>query len=402
MSKLFIILIIISLCLRLLLTVIPGFKIDTTDWQAWTARLVEVGPINFYDPNYFADYFPGYLYILWILGNIFHFIFPGISFFSPEYSIFLKIVTNLFDFATTFLIFKILLKQGERLAYLGSLFYLLNPALIFNSSVWGQVDGVLTFFLVLSLYFLVELKKPIHWGILSTLSLLIKPQALVAFPIMFIYALKQFSAKSLSSIFLLLVLPIILSIPFFTKDPIFGLISQFQKAADGYPYTSVYAFNFWSLVGWWQSDAVGFLISYKTWGLVLFSLALLIIIYPFIKLKKNPNIYLATALSLLAFFLFSTRVHERYLFPFFAFLLIFAIFRRSVISITTYIILSIIHLVNLWYVYFYYNYLYDNPSLAKPALFLFIDETYNFFAILTLFAFIILIIIYYHDQKSKT
>lgn len=397
MKKTFLILILISLILRLSLTVIPGFKIDTTDWQAWSARLVEVGPINFYAPDYFSDYFPGYLYILWALGGMFHFLFPDISFFSDQYSLLLKFVTNLFDFASAFLIFKILQKHNIKAAFMGSLFYLFNPALIFNSSIWGQVDGIFTFFVLYSVYSLAELKKPVRWAASSSLSLLIKPQALAAFPIMFIYAIRQLNPKSLSSLFLIIALPIIISIPFFTKDPIFGLVSQFQKAAEGYPYTSLYAFNLWAIVGWWQPDE-----GYKIWGLALFALSLLLIIYPMIRYsQKDSVIYLAIALSLLAFFLFPTRVHERYLFPFFAFLSIFAFLKRSTISIAIYVFLSIIHLANLWYVYFYYNYLYDNPNITKPFLYTFIDTNYKVFAILTLFAFIVLIAIYYHDQKLK-
>src|SRR6185369_13372594 len=45
-----------------------GFDTDLGTYKAWALRLAEVGPADFYAPNYFCDYPPGYLYLLWIVG----------------------------------------------------------------------------------------------------------------------------------------------------------------------------------------------------------------------------------------------------------------------------------------------------------------------------------------------
>ena len=49
---------------------LSGFSIDVGDFSAWGQRLASVGPAEFYAPDYFADYPPGYLYVLWLLGEI--------------------------------------------------------------------------------------------------------------------------------------------------------------------------------------------------------------------------------------------------------------------------------------------------------------------------------------------
>src|SRR4030095_9418735 len=65
----------------LFLLVLPGVKMAATPsfayrtdlgtYKAWALRLAEHGPADFYAPNYFCDYPPGYLYILWLLGSIY-------------------------------------------------------------------------------------------------------------------------------------------------------------------------------------------------------------------------------------------------------------------------------------------------------------------------------------------
>ena len=47
-----------------------GFRTDVGDFTAWAQRLAQGGPGAFYDPTYFGDYPPGYLYVLWLLGSI--------------------------------------------------------------------------------------------------------------------------------------------------------------------------------------------------------------------------------------------------------------------------------------------------------------------------------------------
>lgn len=398
-NKIILFAIFLTISLRIVAAFLPGFKIDITDWQAWTQNITTVGLSKFYSPNYFADYFPGYLYILWVIGKIYQIVAPHSTFFSFQYEFILKTISLLFDLITSIYIYKIIRNYNESFAKFSIFLYLLNPALALNSSVWGQVDGISTFFLVASSYYLIELKNPLKFALFSALAILTKPQSLVALPLLFIRLIKSHSVKFIAIVLMtLLTIPIILSWPFFPNNPLLGLVGLFQKSTSVYPYTSLFAFNFWSLIGWWKSDSISWLsYSYQVWGFVLYGIALIVILAPLIlSSKKDPHlIYLGTALSFLAFFLFPTRIHERYLFPFFSFFLIAAFIKRSVLLIVIYVFLSLVYFINLWYVYFYYNIIYNNPNYSSFTLFDLIDKNYYLLSLLTLFIFAILLFIYY-------
>ncbi len=144
-------LLIVILFIRIVLISQPSFKIDMNDWQAWAARLVDVGPIKFYTPNIFADYLPFFYFFLWIIAEIFSFIFGRAAIFSTTFEIYIKIISNIFDVLTAATIFAIINKHSKKWAMIGSFLYLANPSTIFNSSIWGQIDAIPTFLLTYSL-----------------------------------------------------------------------------------------------------------------------------------------------------------------------------------------------------------------------------------------------------------
>ena len=159
MNKYTIGVLVIVIFIRFNLIILPSFRIDMSDWQAWAQRLVQAGPMQFYSPDYFSDYFPGYLYILWFLGNSFNTLFPQLPIFSLGFEIYLKAFTTMFDIATAYYIYKITSRYQKKISLLAAIFYLANPAIACNSSDWGQVDGILNFFLIYSSYYLLELKN---------------------------------------------------------------------------------------------------------------------------------------------------------------------------------------------------------------------------------------------------
>lgn len=396
------ILIAFIIVIRLILMLTPSLKIDMGVWQAWTARLVEVGPAQFYSPDYFADYFPGYLYILWAVGFIFQQL-TSFNFFSKEFELVLKFITNIFDILTALFIFKIVNKYQKKLASFAACVYLANPVIIFNSSIWGQVDGIFTFFLVLSAYNLIELKRGVKWSFAAACSILIKPQSLAILPAVLLYLIKNFKRKSVVLYVLILaVLVITASIPFFAADPLFGLFKLFGKTAAGYTYTSLNAFNFWSIIGFWKQDNIKWLISYQSWGIILYFIFLFIAIFPIIKKVrlKEGSMYLIIALSFLIFFLFPTRVHERYLFPFFAFFTVAIFIFKSLKLFVVYAILSLIHLINLWFVYFYYNSIYNNPKFSGSFIFDLITNSYFYLSVITLICLFLLLFYLYWYEKT--
>ena len=401
--KIFLFLIIL---LRISLFAFPSFKIDMGDWQAWASRIILVGPSNFYIPGMLADYLPFYYLLLWLVTKIFVLIFGNPAIFSLTFDIYIRLISNVFDFLTAYIIFLILKKHIPKWAFLGSILYLINPGVMFNSSVWGQTDSIPTFFFIYSIYQLNEVRNIKKWSISAVLSILVKPLNIAAFPIMGVRALKSFSIKKIIiagilSCFIFLAV----TMPFFIKDPIFGVLGHLVNSLSVYPYTSLNAYNFWELLtGWWKSDSILlFGISYHIWGYLLYFLILCIILFPYIKIKKNfyELDYFAATLSSFAFFLFLTRIHERHLFPIFSLLIISAFIFKSKTLIFSYVIISLIYFINLFYSYYYYNFVYTNFMAGNNLLFKISLNYANFFSLVFIFIFIIMMINYILIYKKN-
>lgn len=398
--------IIFIIFLRIVLLFQPSFRIDMGDWQSWAGILVDAGPISFYSGNIFADYFPFFYLLLFVLAKMFALFFGKAAIFSLGFEIYIKIISNIFDFLTGFIIFKIINKHSRSWAYLGSIFYLLNPSIMFNSSVWGQVDAIPTFFLTYSLYLLEEKKNIFKSLLTSVLSFLIKPLNVALFPLILYRAINNFSfQKILKASGVSLLVFSVVTFPFFPRDPILGPFKHLFNSLDVYPYTSINAYNFWGIIGWWKQDSLQFFnLSYHLWGYMLFLLVIFLIFIPIFKNRSKIFIktdYLVCAISSFAFFLFLTRIHERHLFPVFSLLIISACIFRSRTLIVSYIVLAIINFLNLFYSYYYYNIVFNNPTAPKNIVFD-ISSSYLIFSLLSLIIFGFILIYYFVKMKFNS
>ncbi|TET18122.1 MAG: hypothetical protein E3J81_00765 [Dehalococcoidia bacterium] len=328
----------------------PG-SADLAFLRIFSERLADVGPRDYYLADY-QHYLPGYLYVLWGIGELNEALFPNVS--DTTDFIILKLPANFFDFATAVLIFKILAKRTSfNLGLLASSLYLFNPAVLYNSAVWGQFDGVLTFFLLSAVYFLLE-RKPELSAILLALAFLVKPLAIAIIPVFGLALVLRTPPKRvlLSAAFAIGIL-FFLPLPFFWGDPAFGMISLMQKQLDFYPFTSLNAFNLWWIFrsSPLESDAPTWLgLSRQTWGFLLWLAAQGAIgLWLFKRRQDDWSVYWAVSLTLFAFFILPTRIHERYLFPFFSFFLVSAMLSRQRIPLLVlYMCLSILHFLNLY------------------------------------------------------
>lgn len=61
----------LGLLVRILLGVfVRGYDVDVNDFMAWAMRMAETGPAGFYVDGGFCDYPPGYMLVLWLLGGL--------------------------------------------------------------------------------------------------------------------------------------------------------------------------------------------------------------------------------------------------------------------------------------------------------------------------------------------
>lgn len=392
-----------TLAIRILLSNLPSFEYDESAYRIWSARLVEKGPAQFYSAQFFTNNPLGGLYAFWVMGFLKSILLPDLSFFSRSFDLLLKLPANIADILSAALIFAIIKKRlAQKWATAGFLLYALNPALIFNSAIWGQYDGLSVLFLLLSI-FLVLIKKIPEFATLSfAAALVIKPQTVFlapAFILLILLTMKPL--RWLSSLLAFVTTTLVLYLPFFPTNPAYGLLYVNRNSASLFNCTTCFAFNFWGIFGNWSSDLNLFLrIPLVYWGVFLSALTLLILFFskPFLIKFKSPYFYLTIAISIMAFFMLLTRMHERYLFSFFPFLLLAAIMLKSKILIVFYIFISTLHLLNLYLPYAYYNNLAKVTNLPVNNLI----NNFQIFSFISFLSFILLTFYYLFYVKQNS
>lgn len=376
-----------GLLTRLILTPLPGFRFDVDTWFAWADRLNSIGFPLFYSGDIWTGYPPGFLYILGFLGYIKNLLqIDSLLFF-----IILKLPAILAEISIGIIIYKLI--PNSKWKKIGLILVMFNPAFIFNSAVFGQFDGLFSLSLLLSIYFLIKKQvgfSTILWGI----SFLLKPQAIILSPVFLFYILNNFSIRTILKISLTLTLIILIAfLPFFPTNPINGPIGLMINLLDFYPYNSIFAYNLWGILGFWIKDNSTYLgITYQNWGYILVSIFWIIVGYFYFLRKKNLSVYTLSALSSLSFFFLITRMHERYLYPGLIFLIIAAAINKSRELIILITMLSLIHFLDLYYVYIYYNHFYLKYStvLYNALIYNFADNNVFLISLLSTIIFVLI------------
>jgi Gpi18-like mannosyltransferase len=363
-----------GLLLRVLVAPHAGFYGDLGLFRQWTDRLATVGVRHFYVSGQFADYPPGYLYVLWLLGKVSA---------TPGYLL-LKLPALLADLGVAWIAGLLAMRIApadlkHRLPVRGLVIaaILFNPAVIALSAVWGQVDAVPAMFVLWSLLLLFtgpqSLRREIGAFLLFAVAVAMKPQTGWVLPVM-LYALyrRYLYRRSREELFdgaLAIAVTGVLSLGLWAVSGLaFGLgplslIRFYRHSASVYPVTSANAFNFWGVLGFWRNDSAGTHvmvvagISALHFGVLLFILAIVTVLWRVHRsLARGGNeplvLTVASAvLSLLAFTLL-TRMHERYMFLALAGLAPLLFVRRLRL---VYAALSGLFVLNLWYPYAFFN-----------------------------------------------
>jgi len=330
-----------ALILRFFLSFFGTLHLDQGTFIAWSNILVHDGFKSFY--NGWSDYLPGYLYILWGLGKI-----NLLGIVSQPFLY--KFPANIADILTGFLIYKIIAKsKGEKWGIFGTIIYLFNPAIIFNSAIWGQVDSLTA---LLSLFSIFTFPTSV---ILSAASLafgtIVKPQTAFIFPVILFMMVKEKwkLAKILSYLFVGLLVFVLGFVPFWNHGNLISFIyERLGVSLNQYQNTSVNAFNFWGIVGFWKPDNI----YYQLAGYVLVTFSSIFLFFKLWKVK-NPEYYFLSFIFG-ATFIFFTRMHERHLLPIFAPLVVAAV--ENPYLLIPYIGFSVTYVANLYYSYIWITY----------------------------------------------
>lgn len=348
-----------------------GHETDMNCFLLWGDMVFRDGFKAFYVSEAFTDYPPGYMYILYVIGwlrSVFH-----ISWDSVGSIVMTKMPAILADMGTGWLIYRVArAKFRETGAAMLSALYLFCPAIILDSAVWGQTDSVFTFFIALMCWLIVQ-KKLIPSYFVFAVGILIKPQSLIFTPVLIFAIVDQvfltdFNWKKFWVNLGLGLLAIGMIGLLFLPYGFWEAYSQYKDTVGSYEYASVNAYNLWTLCGlnWAPQDGVAFGLTYKMWGNLFIVLTVAATIYLSIRCKKTQSkYYYLGALIVTSVFILSVRMHERYIYPAIALLILTYAMRPRRNIYILYSVLSVYSFYNMAHVLAFY----DTYDAQDPVMF---------------------------------
>ena len=320
-----------ALLLRVALSAcVAGYGVDMGCFGAWASRMAAVGPANFYEEGYFCDYPPAYMLVLGALGgfaNLF-----GLSFGTMGGEMLLKTVPIFCDILLALAVFLATDRVVGRRPALGmAALMALNPAYIITGACWGQIDSVLAVLLVA----LLLLARRGKWQAaipVFALAVLAKPQAGLLVPLG-LAALARDLVKDKASrkpiaLGLLggVLVTAVIVLPFSANQssPLW-IVDKYVETLSSYAYATLSTGNLMFLLGgnWTPNDqAVLGPITYGQLGMALMVLSFAFGIVVYLRGTGRKRLLLASAATMQLVFVLGSKMHERYILPALALLLL--------------------------------------------------------------------------------
>lgn len=262
---------------------------------------------------------------------------------------FLKLPGIIADIFAFILIYKFLRKQKSPNPQLLASLYLLNPAVIYISSVWGQIEPLVNLFLVWSLYSAIYSPRKYLSILIFALGALTKQTTLWFTPFYLILWQKQMGFDDVFRGLTLSLGTFFTSFLLFKLGPVAAVRIYIQTLSGSSALVSDAAWNVWHFlfpIG--TNDAVVFgPVSVRSLSILILLVSLI-----WLLIKEFKNFSISQFLnhlfiwSLLVFFI-QTRVHERHLAP----ALLFCLLTPGLLSrfLLDFAALSVYHMYNLYW-----------------------------------------------------
>lgn len=301
-----------------------GYHTDIACFKGWAISVYQLGPANFYTSGMFADYPPGYMYILYILGWIRE-VF-AIDAGGSVFTLMIKLPSIIAEVVTAVILYRIARAEiGKIFGLLCGIFVLFNPAMFFDTAAWGQIDAVFTLFIILTIY---NLKKEeyILGALFFAISLLLKPQAIMFAPVVglaYVYSLfkKGKAYKGVVGILggALVVAAVLFgaSLPFRGSQEPLWLINKYTATVGFYEFASLNAFNLFALMGanFVFNTQPFLLLDYQTWGRIFIVLICITVIVLQWRTRQQRPLFDISAFLIISVFMLAHGMHERYILP---------------------------------------------------------------------------------------
>jgi len=307
---------------------------DTGFWEDWVKQLINKGYHGFN-----GNYPPLYIHWLYVVAQIYsHLQMP------VENNIFLKYLTQLpiliSHLTLTGVIFSLVkkYKSGPVHFHAALLLTALNPAILFNGSIWGQIDVVPVIPVILALLAGTCNRYRIYTFPLYMIGLLTKFQMIAFAPVFGILFFLDYKSHLKAivlciAVFILAFLPYMVSQNFFTAFKL-AYVDVLQQ----YGTTTMGAANIWILLtgnaapdsillfGVEKNSILAFIFTAKHFGMISFTFVCVWIfiqgMYNLYKKKYSTNdrqltqdILFYSLICATAFFTLLPAMHERYLLP---------------------------------------------------------------------------------------
>ena len=323
-------------------------------WDIWAKTnrallAVALGPSKIYDPGLPVDaYPPGSVYLLWLSGWLGKLIEPT----ANGFRVIVETPPLIADLFIGLTLYSAAWRDGRSFrALIIMMLFALNPALIFDTVIWGQSDSVVALPMILGAILILTGRYRLGWSA-AAIAILAKPQALAFTPPLALWTLYNggvvecaWCAGAVVGTLAIGVLPYQLG---HSWDWIFNV---YKDLGTRFSEASVGAFNFMGLIGGMgtpDTDKVFDGISYSAFGLALTCAIYLVVSYLIWRARSACAAILAIFIALFGFFMFAPRMHERYLYYPLVFLIPIAL--ESEFLTTIYAIVSATFLFNLIYI----------------------------------------------------
>ncbi len=301
---------------------------DVTSFiMPWTKSLVENPITDFYflngDPsqiNYFHDYTPLYMYVLSLIGNIAKFINADLA----TTFMLQKVPSIIADTVTAIYIMKLSshVTKQKYLPYVFGICYFFCPAVIVDSALWGQVDGVTAMFTIMVVYYMAK-EKDLLAIFFAVVGMCFKLQFIFVAPAVGMYYLirwykvKNSFKESMLGLGYGIVFFIAVNIPFTYKIVANGdILFPFKiyiSQVGSYQYYTLNAFNLYGALD------LNFIelpnkITHVVTNLLTIVVPCIITVFFAIKKPNIKTVLLMSAYVIMFIFTFSFKMHERYMF----------------------------------------------------------------------------------------
>ena len=301
-----------------------------------------------------------------------------------------KLPSIIADLAIGWMIYQYMLHKKRRFGVYLTLLWLFNPVVWYNSTVWGQTDSLVNFLGLASTLSLIR-KKLILSFMLFSLSLTFKGSLLIFVPILLFVAVRQ---KYRLSVWIKAAVGSLFAVFFFgswfhPRPDITQWLFNLYKGRilpGEIGYLTANAFNLWWLVdpGKIPDSNLYLGLPARVWGFVILLTGIILILVWLTRKVNDIRIFFSLIFLSFLSFLFMTRIHERYLYPFFPYATFFL--ASEPLFIFPYAVLSVTHLLNLYHLF------WAPVGFLKPA---FENQQFpNLLAIVNIFVFVFICLRY--------